>query len=207
MSDTQFSQQLPERPNLAQLKMHAESLWNDYRSGDPAAESMVGHYEENADVNSFQLQDAQVVLAKSYGFANWKQLRERILVDTIKRGDGAGLTEILQAEADPQELLTAKIELARPTNHAIGRGATLLQIASYRQRSKEAATVLLEKGAVVDVHSACGLGMISELEKILKADPGASSTQVDTYCPLQFAITAKRVEVVECLMQNGDDPN
>jgi len=134
--------------------------------------------------------------------------REKKLLEVIMKGDAEGLAKILDSADDQQELLRQRIESSRPTNHAIGHGATLLQFASYRpERSGGAVSVLLDRGAEIDIHSACGLGKTDRIEEILTRNPDLVSEQVDTYFPIQYAITAKQPESVECLMKHGDDPN
>ena len=134
--------------------------------------------------------------------------REQRLIETIMKGDAAGLAKILDAADDQQELLTHRIGNSRPTNHVIGHGATLLQFASYRpERSGDAVLVLLDRGAEIDIHSACGLGRTDRIEEILSTRPDAVTDQVDTYFPIQYAITAKQPDSVDCLLNHGDDPN
>ncbi len=133
---------------------------------------------------------------------------QRELVNVIVSGDEAGLSKILESSTDVNELLAMKISLDSPTNHSIGKGATLLQLAAIRER-KEGATAsqLIAYGATVDIHSACGLGMTDQIDSILNHDPAAIERRVDTYFPLQFAITAGRVDSIDCLMRHRDDPN
>ena len=65
------SQQLPERPNLEQLKKQAKSLLHGARAGELAAlERMKGR--------SLALHEAQSVIAREYGFKSWKELREHV---------------------------------------------------------------------------------------------------------------------------------
>jgi len=133
---------------------------------------------------------------------------EQKLFEAIKSGDAEGLATILDSADDLEKILKLRIGIAQPTNPVIGIGMTLLQFASYRpERSGEAVSVLLDRGAEVDIHSACGLGMTDRIEEILSENPNAVSSQVDTYFPIQFAITAKQVGSVDCLMKHGDDPN
>lgn len=133
---------------------------------------------------------------------------EQMLVDAVMDGDAAYLSKSLEAATDPQELLNRKISLATPTDHSFGKDATLLQLATYRTRGDgNTVSVLIDAGAKIDIHSACGLGMTDRIAEILHNNPDAVSKQVDTYCPLQYAITGKRVESIDCLMLHGDDPN
>lgn len=133
---------------------------------------------------------------------------QKQLVEAIKTGDAKSLVKLLDSADDEQDVLKMRISIAKPTNHGIGHAATLLQFASYRpERSGQTVSALLDRGAEVDIHSACGLGMTERIAEILSADPSAVSHQVDTYFPVQYAIIAKQAGSIDCLMQHGDDPN
>ena len=132
---------------------------------------------------------------------------ERSFIDAITQGDDTRLEELLRVSKDERPL-DAAIKDPRPSNHAIGAGMTLLQFASIRQRkSGSPADILIDHGAKVDLHSACGLGRVEEIETILADRPEAINEQIDSYFPIQFAITAGRAAVIESLARHGDDVN
>ena len=132
---------------------------------------------------------------------------ERNYIEAITKADDARLTELLRS-SDVEETLSDTIVDRKPTNHSIGFGMTLLQLASIRERKEgNPSRLLLDRGAKVDLHSACGLGMIERIEHLLRDRVQSVSDQVDTYFPLQFAITAARPEVVQLLADRGDDVN
>src|SRR5262249_51656970 len=79
------AQQLPERPNLEQLKRQAKDLLGDARAGDHAAlerfrilpafsQQSVGELAHTP----LALHDAQSVIAREYGLDSWNALRERV---------------------------------------------------------------------------------------------------------------------------------
>ena len=208
MSSDNFSRSLPDRPNLEQLKKQAKSLLKDYRAEDDSAVALVRHHERRPVSESLQLQDAQRILARSYGFSSWTRLKERVAIVAIKNGDASNLEQVLSSASDVGKLLSTRIADERPTNHAIGKDATLLQFASFRPwRGGDLSPLLLAQGAEVDLHSACGLGMADRIEQILAGDESLLNVQVDTYFPLQYAITANRADSIRCLMKHGDNPN
>lgn len=132
---------------------------------------------------------------------------ERALIDAITDGDDGKLVELLRCATDDNQIFDL-ITDPRPSNHAIGFAMTLLQLASIRKRKDSNASVLLiEHGFDVDLHSACGLGMIDRIEEILSDRPDAVNDEVDGYFPIQFAITAGHANVIECLAKHGDDVN
>ncbi len=77
---------LPARPSLEQLKNQAKDLLKAYRAGQPPAvarfrESMprpFGTKEDQPERPSFSLRDAQLVVAREYGFTSWSQMHEHI---------------------------------------------------------------------------------------------------------------------------------
>src|SRR5215471_7358745 len=78
------SQQLPDRPNLEQLKKQAKSLLQKARANDPAELERfrvlpVFSAKALADINNtVALHDAQSVIAREYGFKSWNDLRDYV---------------------------------------------------------------------------------------------------------------------------------
>ncbi len=146
---------------------------------------------------------------------------ERAFIEAITDGDDAKLAELLRT-ADDDDQIFEPITDPRPSNHAIGFGMTLLQLASIRKRKQKrkekgkedgkqnlsnASAMLIEHGFKVDLHSACGLGMIDRMEELLADRPDRVNDEVDSYLPIQFAITAGHPNVIECLTKHGADAN
>ena len=77
---------LPSRPNLEQLKKQAKDLLKETKAGLPAGiQRFIQHHPQAAQkgeaalhVASFSLSDAQLVVAREYGFASWAQLKEEV---------------------------------------------------------------------------------------------------------------------------------
>jgi len=76
MSDS--THRLPDRPSLAQLRKRAKELLQQLRSGNPAANERLSKYKP--DVTDPILADAQLVLAREYGFESWPRLVHHIEV-------------------------------------------------------------------------------------------------------------------------------
>ncbi len=79
------SQQLPERPNLEQLKKQAKSLLRAARLKDPAAIARfqtVPAFSRKSPTElgtaELALHDAQFVIAREHGFKSWNDLREHV---------------------------------------------------------------------------------------------------------------------------------
>ena len=85
-----MSGQLPDRPNLEQLKKRAKTLLHAAEARDPAALErftvLPGIFEapaaERASLTP-ALHDAQSVIAREHGFASWNALREEVEARTL----------------------------------------------------------------------------------------------------------------------------
>jgi ankyrin repeat protein len=64
---------LPDDPNLDQLKKQAKALLRRIRAGDPAALALADEFHPVQ-----RLADAQLVIARSYGFASWARLSRHL---------------------------------------------------------------------------------------------------------------------------------
>lgn len=169
---------LPPRPNLDQLKLQAHELHHDHAAGRASAAARIAaHHPRFAGQSAaaitgapFALADAQLVIAREYGFQSWPQLKQRVelgpRIDAIARhpriGDAlaaldAGDVERLRAmlAADPS-LVRARTNLDPPYGYFTG--AMLLHyVAGNPGRDQrlpsnivDVARVLLDAGADVD---------------------------------------------------------
>jgi len=93
---------LREHPDLNQLKRQAKELLAAFNAGEPAAVAEVNAHYRDADPASFALHDAQLVLARSYGFDSWPKLKAYAdgvtagrLCDAVERGDFATVRDML----------------------------------------------------------------------------------------------------------------
>jgi ankyrin repeat protein len=71
---------LPNDPSLEHLRKEAKRLLKAIRAGDAGAIGLVQEFHARGDVamSEFQLNDAQHVTARSYGFPSWTQLKEHL---------------------------------------------------------------------------------------------------------------------------------
>jgi ankyrin repeat protein len=122
------ARQLPERPNLDQLKRQAKDLLRDARAkrGDALARfRILPAFADNTDADlaraTLALHDTQSVIAREYGWDSWSALREHVEELTFEF-DGA-LTQFLEAATDgrpdrAERLLTRHPRIARASFHA-----------------------------------------------------------------------------------------
>jgi hypothetical protein len=87
------SRGLPNRPHLDVPKREARALLKEWRARIPEALDRIGKQHpkfretDHAAISAgkFLLNDAQLVVAREYGFSNWTQLKERINANTVAR--------------------------------------------------------------------------------------------------------------------------
>lgn len=84
---------LPSHPSFESLRKQAKKLVRQFSAGDPDALARVHAHLPSPDL-PLTLRDAQLILAREYGFAGWQELRTAVL-----RQEGKGL-EWAAAEAE-----------------------------------------------------------------------------------------------------------
>jgi hypothetical protein len=101
---------LREQPDLEQLKRQAKELLRVFRSGEADAVAEVRAHFHDADAATFALHDAQLVLARAYGFDSWPKLKAYVDGVTIAR-----LAEVVRAGdlEQTRAMLHVRPELAR----------------------------------------------------------------------------------------------
>src|SRR5215475_1391293 len=93
-----------EHTDLNQLKRQAKELLDAFRIGDGAAIAEVNAHYRAADPDTFALHDAQLVLARAYGFASWPKLKAYVdgvtaghFLDAVRAGDRDKVHAMLRA--------------------------------------------------------------------------------------------------------------
>jgi ankyrin repeat protein len=129
---------LPERPDIDQLKRQAKELLDAYVSGRTAATAEVEAHYHGADRAKFVLHDAQLVLARAYGFESWPKLKAFVDGATVHR-----LRDAIVADNLPQVRAMLKI---RPE---LAHASLELQMLHYAvfNRSPEMVRLLMRHGA------------------------------------------------------------
>ena len=181
------SRLLPTRPSLAQLKRQAAELRRQHREGSrSAAARVLAHHPQKKGqpldaelARPLRLADAQLVVAREYGFESWPRLKRHVeisgrlarfrphprfddAVAAIDTGDVDRLREILAAD---RLLVTARTNLDPPygyftaatlLHHVAGnpdRGRLEGRVGPLTERTIEIARLLLEMGADVNAQT------------------------------------------------------
>jgi ankyrin repeat protein len=190
-----MSSQLPARPNLEHLRNEARQRLGTLRRDDPRA----------------RLSDAQLLVARAYGFASWRQLkasvdertRRRIFeaarigdVDTVRRALAAGFH-------------TGTVDETGRTIHQIAKtlGHTDLELLmrEHQERDERHRDV---KRAVAAIHAAAAGGQVDELRRLLELHPDlidARGVDHSARTALHQAAWNDRLECVRVLLDGGAD--
>jgi ankyrin repeat protein len=130
-----------EHTDLNQLKRQAKELLDAFRSGDGTAIAEVNAHYRAADPDTFALHEAQLVLARAYGFASWPKLKAYV--------DGATAKRFLEAvragdSVSIQSMLRSRPELV---NMGVGQGEHRAIHYAVLLRSPEITRLLMQHGA------------------------------------------------------------
>jgi hypothetical protein len=149
-----YRRSLPARPDLAQQRKLAKDLLRDFRSGDREATARIR--AELPDKSKISLTDAQFVLAREYGFASWRELKDHIarhdadqrppierFKHAVQRGDAKQLRALLEKDASVRASVNATI-FAFDSPALVAASGGNKEVAHLRL---EVVDVLLEFGA------------------------------------------------------------
>jgi len=136
------ARQLREHPDLEQLRRQAKELLEAFRAGQADASNEVNARFRNADRATFALHDAQLVLARSYGFDTWPKLKAYVdgvtvqrLAEAVRAGEIGQVRAMLQVRPELTNMDMAENNEHRALHHAVFT------------RSPEMVKVLMEHGA------------------------------------------------------------
>ncbi len=131
-----------QHPNLEQLKRQSKQLLAAFRADDPAAVNEVNACYDGAQRTTFALHDAQLVLARSYGFDSWPKLKAyvdgvtiRRLVEAVSIGDIESVRMMLKARPELADMAVSYGDEHRAIHYAV------------MHRQPEITRLLMRKGA------------------------------------------------------------
>jgi hypothetical protein len=117
---------LSERPDLDQLKRQAKELFRSFVAGEPDAAAEVRAHYRGADPAAFALHDAQLVIARAYGFESWPRLKAFVdgvtvarLADAVRAADLARARAMLQVRPELVHLDLAENDEHRALHYAV----------------------------------------------------------------------------------------
>jgi len=202
-SDTKrFVRPLPPNPNLDKQRKLAKTLARDYWRGKrDAIERVHALHPKPPAPHDFVLSDAQLVIARGYGFTGWPHMRRKIESLTkspvelfkaaVEAGDIDHVRQLLQSHPDLVSRInepmfgfdSSAVHVARTNlellDLLLAHGADLNARTSWEkggfgvleQVNPDEAAPLIARGARIDVWAAANLGMPAELAALVTDDP------------------------------------
>lgn len=120
------SRRMREHPDLEQLKRQAKELLSGFRAGDVAAAAEVNAHYDAADSTTFALHDAQLVIARSYGFDSWPKLKAYVdgvtikrLIEAVRARDTALVRTMLRSRPELADMTVSYGDEHRAIHHAV----------------------------------------------------------------------------------------
>jgi ankyrin repeat protein len=120
------TRQMREHPDLEQLRRQAKELLSGFMKGDAAAAAEIKAHYDAADTATFALHDAQLVIARSYGFDSWPKLKAyvdgvtiRRLVEAVSAGDIAHIRTMLKARPELANMTVSYGDEHRAIHYAV----------------------------------------------------------------------------------------
>ena len=197
-----FVRPLPANPDLEKQRKLAKALARDYWRGKTEAIARVeALHPKPPAAGAFALSDAQLVIARGYGFASWAKLKHKIdqltkspaelFVTAVKAGDVEGVRELLTLHPGIAARINEPLfDFKQMAVHAAARNLAMLDLllahgADLNVKSSwekggfgilesvapDQAAPLIARGAVVDVWAAANLGMSDRVKELIEADP------------------------------------
>ncbi len=136
------TRRMREQPDLEQLKRQAKELFTAFKAGDSVAADTVNAHYGDAEPSTFALHDAQLVIARSYGFDSWPKLKAyvdgvtiRRLVEAVRAGDFDRVRTMLKARPELANMTLSYGDEHRAIHYAV------------IHRRPEIARLLMQNGA------------------------------------------------------------
>lgn len=201
---------LPSRPSIEHLKQQAKTLQRQVRTNEPAAVALVAEFHPGASApfDGFRLADAQLVIARQYGFPSWPKLRAHLgLVERYSRSPHR--QPIGQPLTNQHDLADELLRLACLTYGA----DSLTRIASAREM-----LAVHPELASASVYTMAAVGEVAALAELLARQPRLANAQGGPYAwePLLYLAYARlddapparsTLEAARILLAHGADPN
>src|SRR5256885_806654 len=227
---------LPSNPNLDHLKYQAKDLLREHAARNPGVAQRFREFHPRfnraTDAEIFgpqpSLSDAQLTIAREYGFPSWTRLKQHIEKPTLSDRLNLPHHERIKDATFRRavELLDAGVEqlAVNETLMLVATGSVprecrvqlpLIELlcdhgadpdgaieATALNGELQAVNALIGRGAQINLPIAAGLGEIDDFRRLL---PTADSR--DRHLALALAAQFGRVEIVRQLLDAGEDPN
>lgn len=117
---------LRPHPDLTQIKRQARELLRAFVAGEPGAVAEVNAHYRGARAGSLALHEAQLALARSYGFASWPRLKAYVdgvtvgrLCAAVRAGDLGAVRSMLALRPELATLDSGENDEHQALHHAV----------------------------------------------------------------------------------------
>src|SRR5215471_12391115 len=124
-----------KHPDLDQLKIQAKELLKAFRAGEAQAVAEVAAHFQDANSATFALHDAQLVLARAYGFQSWPKLKAYVdgitakrLIEAVRVGDVEEVEAMLRARPELAVMGTEQDERRALHYAVLGRSTAVTRL-------------------------------------------------------------------------------
>ena len=215
------SRTLAARPDLDQIKRQAKELLAAFRAGNADAIAEARARYRDVDPETFALHDAQLVLARSYGFDSWPKLKvyidgvtARRLVAAVRANDFPTVEALLDARPELANMEVADHDEHRAIHHAVlARSPDMVRLL-MRRGADARAGIYPHRDATAAIVMAYERGYdeivtIIREEEGRRRDPNEARVQAveSVDAPLTAAVKAGRAALLAELLAQGLDPN
>ncbi|MGI8685393.1 MAG: ankyrin repeat domain-containing protein [Acidimicrobiales bacterium] len=201
---------LPSKPDLDHLKGQARTLQRQVRAGEAEALGIVREFHPRPDAvpdqSAFRLSDAQLVLARRYGFPSWAALRRHLAV-VAEFGRSPHLVPVGDDDG-PEDRADRMLRLG-----------CLVYGGDDLDRHARAGAILAASRELADkdIWTAAAAGNFAHVRRLLGADPslvdrpGGPFDWVPllyvTYSRIHDAPQFSPIRTAAILLEAGADPN
>ncbi|HEY8227808.1 MAG TPA: ankyrin repeat domain-containing protein [Pyrinomonadaceae bacterium] len=201
------TQSLPSNPSIENLRKQAKSLLKGVRAGDANALTRVREFHPRSTqaLQNFRLNDAQLVIARSYEFAGWSKLKEYV--------------EMLDRHSfmppHPKSVIDSE-----PVTDQFIRLACLDYLADHTSRREKARELLAQHPSIAreNIYTAAAVGDVTTVRALLRQNPKLATLRGGPHKwePLLYATYSRldsespghsTLEVARLLLKHGADPN
>jgi ankyrin repeat protein len=196
---------LPENPSLENLRKRAKQLRTDARAGDAGSLALVREFHPRGAVppGEISLADAQLVIARRFGFPSWAKLKQHLAVVDRFTFDPLSTSDEGEARAAERFIHLACLTYGRWDKSWVAKAAELLRDHPELARA--------------DIYAASAAGDAVAVRDLLAGDQALASARGGPFGwePLLYACYSRledfdghsTLAVARALLGAGADPN